>query len=690
MNARRSLLPLLLSLAGVALIVSVASGQLSEGEKLYESGVYQMEAVGNFEEAIALFDRVAKEYRSNEALAAKALLKLGLCYERLGSQKAEEAYNRIINQFPGQPAQVAEARARLAALQEQKESVGQSIQISSGDASVTSLCLSPDGTKMAVLDYSIGQNIGYYDVSTKKVELVTRYHWEEGLDAGWTNNASWSPDGKELAYWKGEIGSDSGGVWVSTLDGNARWLYGRAAARMALCQWLPDASGIVTVIADSAGYSLGVVSTKGDGFRILRSMKDVGMDTRVAFSVASVSPDGRFIAFQEGPEGAGDIRLISIDGKKLTALTEHPADDVQPLWSPEGGHVVFRSNRHGDWALWGVSVRDGSPHGDPFMIAAGMDAQLLNWTPAGLAYSRLIALADIYRVPVDPSSGKTLGNPELISYTPTGSNVAPAWSPDGKHLAFVSNRGGGLASPGYLVVIPADGGASREFRVPFSYTYWTWFFQDLRWTPDGKTIGFTGVDTEQERQIYRLSLETGKWETWPLAVPGMRIEWDKDPESYILGTVVPDDRGDRGIVKCSHGKSETVEIYRGGRRSTFRGLRCSRDYQWIAFQLDGTTVVAVDRTTGDSHVVAADGYRMCGWSPDGSRMLVSKWREGDICVVGRQGGTLEGIGLLPRMPKGVEVRALDWSPGGKEIAICANSWIATDYLIKKVIPEEQH
>jgi tetratricopeptide (TPR) repeat protein len=108
----------------MVLLTSKAQAQISESGKLYEQGIYQLEAAGNFEEAILLFNRVVNEHPTDKPLAAKALLKLGLCYERQGSQKAEEAYTLIIEKFADQAQQVAEARERLAALHQQTEGAG--------------------------------------------------------------------------------------------------------------------------------------------------------------------------------------------------------------------------------------------------------------------------------------------------------------------------------------------------------------------------------------------------------------------------------------------------------------------------------------------------------------------------------------------------------------------------------------
>jgi len=59
--------------------------QITEAEKLYEQGIYQLEGVGDFEEAINYFNKVVNEYPADKEIAAKALLKKGFCYERLGS-----------------------------------------------------------------------------------------------------------------------------------------------------------------------------------------------------------------------------------------------------------------------------------------------------------------------------------------------------------------------------------------------------------------------------------------------------------------------------------------------------------------------------------------------------------------------------------------------------------------------------
>jgi TolB protein len=50
--------------------------------------------------------------------------------------------------------------------------------------------------------------------------------------------------------------------------------------------------------------------------------------------------------------GDRDIFIVNIDGSGLTNLTNHPGDDVDPVWSPDGERIVFVSNRDGDLEIY--------------------------------------------------------------------------------------------------------------------------------------------------------------------------------------------------------------------------------------------------------------------------------------------------------------------------------------------------
>src|ERR1039457_34489 len=100
------------------LVLGLAAFAAESGAKLCQKAVTLERAAGNLEEAIKLYDRVAKEFASDRALAAKALVAEAKCYEKLGQGNAMSQSDRAAHDPRDQRDPAATANIRLAALRQ--------------------------------------------------------------------------------------------------------------------------------------------------------------------------------------------------------------------------------------------------------------------------------------------------------------------------------------------------------------------------------------------------------------------------------------------------------------------------------------------------------------------------------------------------------------------------------------------
>ncbi len=688
-------------LAASAAIAGIAP-QTEDPGVLLRAAIEKEEIDGDLQGAIALYKQIVAKHSNQSAIAAKAQLRIGMCYEKLGNAEAIKAYEAVLSRFPKEAEAVAQARSRLAALRREEPAGLTVTRLPTPGIELEAQTLSPDGTKVAgfVIDKD-GQNLAVYDLLTAKMELLTHFRWSE--DACSTHAASWSPDSKEIVHRTScPEGSTQVGIQlrITGLDGRSRILFNNAEAGVTPCAWLSDRSAVAAFVQKKDGsFVLSLISTQDGACRELcplqRRFRVADPSMGEASRSADVSPDGRFVVFSDGPSGGSrDIFVVSSQGGSPLLLTDHPSDDKEPRWSPDGRHIVFLSLRHGSWALWGIAVKEGKPDGLPFMVLEGMaNAQLASWTKKGLVSRTLAIIHDLYTVDIDPESHELQGKPRAVDFSPSGTNNCAVWSPDGKHLAFISHSVD-QPSEGYVAVLPAAGGKARTYRIPTS-RFESTSLHDLRWLPDSYGLGFSHFDNNNHYSLFRLDLASGEWKTW--AIPDTyftSIEWGGDGKTFIYA---------RGIGKPEELGLVERNLENGQERYILYGelgppytwpMKASRDYKKLVRASDGK-IELVDKATGK--VVKLEWEKeklgMPAWSPDGKYLVAPRRRSEqivskDLFIVSISDGKLKALNFDPYLRRGGWILYPDWSPDGKRIAFHTRSFKAETNLIQNLIPKK--
>ena len=173
----------------------------------------------------------------------------------------------------------------------------------------------------------------------------------------------WSPDGRRLAFTRGQGG---GSVYVVNVDGSEERNVTRGPGRE--FAWSPDGRRIAFASVRDGNSEIYVVNSDGGGLR--RLTRNAGPDLAPAWS-----PDGRRIAFA----GSRGIHVMNADGSGQRNLMRKPTRDFAPTWSPDGRRIAFGSMRDGNAEVY-VMNADGS--GQRNLTRSPWNEGSLAWSPA--------------------------------------------------------------------------------------------------------------------------------------------------------------------------------------------------------------------------------------------------------------------------------------------------------------------
>ena len=252
----------------------------------------------------------------------------------------------------------------------------------------------------------------------------------------------------------------------------------------------------------------------------------------------------QWIAFEtkRGDYGDYEVYVMTTEGSRLTNISRSWADDLAPVWSPDGRHIAFVSLRDslaGKWNLGSsaIYIADFDPDtgvgGNEVVRLTEMEGNngWPTWSPNGrrVAFeSERSGNWDIWVINVDGTGLVNLTNsPEDERY--------PAWSPDGKKMAFTSKRTGNY-DVYVLDVQQALGGTAQAVNLtqnPARDRY-------AMWSPDGTKIAFnTGRDGNQE--IYVMGADGSNptnVSNSPKSIEGL-ADWSPNGQRMVLYSTRP-------------------------------------------------------------------------------------------------------------------------------------------------------
>lgn len=699
-SPKNILFALFVSAISLLLLFTSLSSQQTAGE-LYEKALYLEEAKGDLQKAIELYEKILEQFPENRKVAAKAQLHIGLCYEKLGLKEAQKAFQRVIEKYPEQAEAVKVAKEKLSVLlkaQAMVEKGDKELKMTKipVDPDKTAYAfISPDGNKLALV--GIEGDIWVRDIASGEDTRLTQTpvfdYW-----------CFWSPDSESIAYLDVlnalHLVSVKGGEPKTLIEADSEF---RKAGNYAWpTGWTSDLKMIICYIIPLQRIS--AIPISGGEWKEIFKFSDPKDAEEVSFM--NLSPNGKLIAYSSKKSGNEDIYILPVDGGESIQVTRHPASDSSPFWSFDSQSLAFETRRSGTKEIWVAKIApDGNLESEPSRVVQGStnpsaSGTVYNWTKAGkigICISR--GFSNIFVA--NSKNRKESQLTDILSM-----DVSPRWSPDGKKIAFISDRG----EKRDIWIVPSIGGEAKLITGNISRGQSYIYISSPTWSPDGKNIAFTIWFGGEDRGIWIVPAEGGAVKKIKFDYGGhMRgADWSPDGKKIAFAysrekdekNPIPDSRIDyEDIYTIPADGGEPTRITKVDKEELdFRLPRWSPDGKKMAFfatdlvkyrEGKESEVICVSdiQEGGDPQIITKNQKAfMLGldWSPDGKNLIFSMWKKDKLYLhmVSIEDGEIQDLNMEGHMP--------DYSPDGNKIAYTRFAGGRTEFwIIENFLPEKK-
>jgi serine/threonine protein kinase len=400
-------------------------------------------------------------------------------------------------------------------------------------------------------------------------------------------NPVWSPDGRWIAFLRGESSSLAEGGkrelrLIPPLRGPERKLVDIRPRGIfdnpGFLAWCPDSSCLIVTDSPPGGGAPDALFVVGLETREKRQLTNPRSpaygDTNPA-----VSPDGHSLVFRRNwSYAAGELFLLPL-GKGVVAdgharqLTLNTLDAAYPMWMRDGKHILFSAGA----SLWRLGVTSEQPPARLPFVGEDGSMPAVSWPSPGraprLVYVRSFIDYNVWRIETS-TVGAPSASPPVVAISSTRWDHGPQVSPDGRRIAFQSNRSGEME------IWQADLDGSNAVKLTSMGAPIT---AHPAWSPDGEAIAFDS-NREGQFELYVIPASGGK---------PRRLTSDRASDHY------PSFSRDGQWIYFASNRAQPYQVWKipasGG-----EAIQVTRQGGWVALESFNGADVCYTKSAGDT------------------------------------------------------------------------------------------